>query len=317
MILALTPNPALDITETLTALSPGAVHRPEEVRAMPGGKGLNTARVLDALGEAVTVLGPLGGATGRGIRTLLAEASPRIVQGFVEIGGETRRTVTLLARGEATGIHEQGPELHGSELDALEASVLHRLPGARALGISGSLPRGMGDARLSALVAAARAARVPVLVDTSGPALLAAARAGADVLKPNREEALAATGATDPSAACRALLDLGAGSVVCSLGPDGMLVASRDGRLLRARPPRSIAGNPTGAGDAAVAALLRHLARARSPHPAPVTADALVDAVATSASALARPVAGEIDPDLRAALLAEIRPETCTPLEMR
>lgn len=67
-------------------------------------------------------------------------------------------------------------------------------------------------------------------------------------------------------------------------------------RTLLARPPEHVEGNPTGAGDAASAAISRHLAAAGS-HRAVDWDAALADAVALSASAVLRRVAGEIDMD--------------------
>ncbi|MCG0290357.1 PfkB family carbohydrate kinase, partial [Streptomyces sp. PSAA01] len=54
-------------------------------------------------------------------------------------------------------------------------------------------------------------------------------------------------------------------------------------------PPRRLAGNPTGAGDAAVAGLLSGLVE-EAPWP-----DRLARAVALSAAAVRAPVAGEFD----------------------
>ncbi|MGO1391648.1 PfkB family carbohydrate kinase, partial [Brachybacterium alimentarium] len=154
------------------------------------------------------------------------------------------------------------------------------------------------------LVQACREHERPVLVDTSGPALLDAARAGADVLKPNLGEALAATGEDTPLAAARALLGLGAGTVVCSLGADGMLGVHRapaGDAAWQAAPAEAISGNPTGAGDSVVAVLAARLLVDADPLP-----DVLRHAVAVSASAVTCPVAGQIDPGLAAQLLPTV-----------
>ncbi|GAA1730950.1 hexose kinase [Brachybacterium phenoliresistens] len=317
MILCLTPNPALDITHTVGALRPGAEHRALAARLTPGGKGLNTARVLDQLDEEVTVLGPLGAGSGQDLAARLGAEHPRIRQAFTAIGGETRRTVTILDASGATGVNEPGPRVTAAETARLRAAVRALLPRARALTIGGSLPPGMTGADVGDLVADARAAQVPVLVDVSGPALLAAADAGADLLSPNRAEALEATGAASVPDACHRLVARGARAVACSQGPEGMVAVRAEGAVLTARPPRRLPGNPTGAGDAAVAALARHLAGGR-----PLTAEALADAVATSAATLPCPVAGAIDLELRRRILAEtrpgtVRPATPAPLETR
>src|SRR6185437_12594558 len=68
----------------------GGVNRPRAVRARPGGKGLNVARTLHALGVDVLVLGLAGGITGAGVETALRERC--VPAAFTPVGGETRRT---------------------------------------------------------------------------------------------------------------------------------------------------------------------------------------------------------------------------------
>ena len=144
-----------------------------------------------------------------------------------------------------------------------------------------------------------------MLVDTSGPALLDAARAGADVLKPNLGEALAATGEDTPLAAARALLGLGAGTVrVLPRGRTGCsaCTAPPAGMLPQAAPGRGDQREPHGAGDSSsVAVLAARLLVDADPLP-----DVLRHAVAVSASAVTCPVAGQIDPGLAAQLLPTV-----------
>ena len=64
--------------------------------------------------------------------------------------------------------------------------------------------------------------------------------------------------------------------------------------------PQPLTGNPTGAGDACVAALAAGLL---NPLPWP---ELLADAVACSAAAVASPVAGAVDPDRVRRLRADV-----------
>lgn len=84
MILTVTLNTALDITYRVPALRPHSSHRVTEVTERPGGKGLNVARVLAALGHEVTVTGFTGGATGRIVQEQLA-AVPGLVDALVPV----------------------------------------------------------------------------------------------------------------------------------------------------------------------------------------------------------------------------------------
>jgi tagatose 6-phosphate kinase len=92
----------------------------------------------------------------------------------------------------------------------------------------------------------------------------------------------------------------GAEAVVVSLGADGMLALTPDGELM-AKPPRRMTGNPTGAGDAAVAALSAGLARGAS------WPERLREAVALSAAAVSAPLAGDFDGPAYRELLARAR----------
>ncbi|MFJ9867263.1 PfkB family carbohydrate kinase [Streptomyces sp. NPDC101165] len=81
----------------------------------------------------------------------------------------------------------------------------------------------------------------------------------------------------------------GAQVVVTSLDAEGLLAVIPEGRW-RAAPPAHVRGNPTGAGDSAVAGLLSGLVE-HLPWP-----DRLTRAVALSAATVRAPAAGEFDP---------------------
>ncbi|GAB2827384.1 1-phosphofructokinase family hexose kinase [Actinocorallia aurea] len=282
MILTVTLNAALDVTYPVDHLVPGAVHRvgPPERRA--GGKGVNVARVLAALGEEVLATGFAGGPTGA---AFLADLP--VPSAFVPIEGETRRTVTVLDDAGATLLNEPGPHVAEDEWQAFLARF--RTLRAEVVVLSGSLPPGVPADAYASLTETARA---PVILDADGPALLHGLAAGPALVKPNADE-LRATGRTPAE-----LRGLGARAVAVSDGPRGLALHLADGGW-RAAPPE-IRGNPTGAGDAAVAAFARGLRRG-TPWPALVA-----DAVALSAAAVAAPCAGDFDPDVYAG--ADIRP---------
>jgi len=60
VIIVVCLNPALDVTHHVPAVDWAGVNRPSAVHARPGGKGLNVARTLHALGVDVLVLGLAG-----------------------------------------------------------------------------------------------------------------------------------------------------------------------------------------------------------------------------------------------------------------
>ncbi|GHH85894.1 sugar kinase [Streptomyces sulfonofaciens] len=333
MILTVTLNAALDITYEVAALHPGATHRIREVTERPGGKGLNVARVLAALGHEVTVTGFAGGPTGRALREQLAEQcgtagaadctpgaqdaqdaqaaddsggsggsggsgpsrAPRLRDALVGVAGTTRRTVAVVdaATGETTQLNEAGPVIAPDEWTAFTTAYEELLGTCSAVALCGSLPPGVPVGAYARLVRAARAASVPVLLDTSGEPLRRAVAARPDIVKPNADELAELTGSHEPAQATRDARRRGAHAVVASLGPRGMFAVTPEGRW-RVAPPRRLRGSPvrgnaTGAGDSAVAGLLSGLVD-NLPWP-----KRLVRAAALSAATVLSTAAGEFD----------------------
>lgn len=300
MILTVTLNTALDITYRVRALRPHASHRISEVTERPGGKGLNVARVLAALGHEVTVTGFTGGATGRVVQEKLT-ATPGVVDALVPVTGATRRTIAVVDEhtGDTTQLNEPGPTVTPTEWSAFQDAYEDLLASASAVALCGSLPPGVPVGAYAGLVRAAKAADVPVLLDTSGEALRRGVAARPDIIKPNADELAELTGSHEPSRATQDARRRGARAVVASLGREGLLAVTPEGRW-RATPPTRVHGNPTGAGDSAVAGLLSGLVE-RLPWP-----DRLARAVALSAASVLAPVAGEFDRGVYEELLGRV-----------
>ena len=286
MILTVTANPALDMTWEIDSIEIGGAHRADAGAVRAGGKGLNVARVAHAQGFDVCAVTTCGGATGAELRDELTASG--VPHQLVPVAAPTRRSVAWVDRtlGDTTIVNERGVNPSLEEWAAFTAVAHERAATASVLVIAGSFPPGAPSTLLPELIAAG--AGRPVIVDTSGPALLTAADAGASVLKPNRAELAEATGIADPIEGARALIARGAELVLLSLGAEGMYAVTGD-RVLRARLPEPLAGNPTGAGDAAVAACAVLMdGGVRDPE------KILRRATAWSAAAVLMPLAGEI-----------------------
>ncbi|WP_295014006.1 1-phosphofructokinase family hexose kinase [uncultured Microbacterium sp.] len=322
MIVTVTPNPAVDLTWHVPKIVPGATHRAEAGVARAGGKGLNVARVAHAQGAPVLALATVGGPTGAELaEELVASGVPHEL---LAVRGATRRSIALVDEdlGDTTVINERGVNPSAEEWAALTEAVVRALGrdgeaedatdgrGAAAgrrrrrpvLVLSGSLPPGAPEDLLPSLIRAGRKAGAVVIADTSGPALLRAADAGATVLKPNADELAEATGIADPLDGALELLRRGASLILLSQGADGMLAITSD-VIVRARLAVPLAGNPTGAGDAAVAACAVLMAEGITEPEA-----ILRRATSWSAAAVLMPLAGEIDPswtELESELIVE------------
>ncbi|WP_424212498.1 1-phosphofructokinase family hexose kinase [Streptomyces sp. BI20] len=304
-ILTVTLNAAWDVTYRVPRMRAHSAHRVDEVAERPGGKGVNVSRVLAALGVPTVATGFLGGPAGDRLDAALARLAPSVTREFEPCAGETRRTLGVVDAhtGDTTQFNEPGPQVTAAEWTAFQERYARLLgpegPGIGAVALCGSLPPGVPVGAYATLVRAAHAAGVPVLLDTGGEALRRGVAARPTWIKPNAAELAELTGSRDPLTAARDARRRGARTVIASLGPDGLLATGPAGTW-RAAPPRALRGNPTGAGDSAVAGLLSALAQGL-PWPAP-----LGRAAALSAATVATPAAGEFDPATYAELLPAV-----------
>jgi tagatose 6-phosphate kinase len=299
VILTVTLNAALDVTYHVEELRVGQSHRPSDVAVRAGGKGINVARVLHALGHDTMVTGLIGGDTGTAIRDDVLLSG--LQQSLFEMDGVSRKTVTVVSNGTATAVNEPGPPVTISEWADFVGGYHALAARAAVVVLSGSLPANLPDAAYAQLI---RATSAPTILDTSGPPLLAGIAAGPSVVKPNLHELTEVTGESDPLTGARKLFDQGAKAVVASLGEDGLIAVTAAGAY-RVRVPEPLHGNPTGAGDACVAALA---AGQTLPWP-----ERLAEAVAVSAAAVPCPLAGDIDHDTYRRLRPAIEVEELVP----
>ena len=289
MIVCVCPSPALDVTYHVERMVHGATVRVASVAERPGGKAVNVARVLHALGEEVLLIAPAGGTTGEQLRGSLAELG--LTSRLVPDGVPTRRTLTVVdGAGAATCFTEPSATTCWAEL---HDAVTLALTDARAVVVSGGLPTGVPPEGLAALVRSVKERQLPLIVDTHGSALLESLEAGCDVVKPNADELAQVTSTADPTFAARQLAERHNTAVVASLGGAGVVAAMPHGTW-SAYSGATVVGNPTGAGDALVAGLARGLARDATALEDPRAL--LRDAVALATAAVRAPTAGDIDP---------------------
>lgn len=263
MITVAAVNPSVDRLLRVHRLRPGSIHRPLEAVSVPGGKGLNVARVAHALGAEVQVVGIAAGGAGRWVTDALERSG--VPARWIWTDGETR-TCTSIAEddgaddgaGELTEFYESGPSISTQtwrEYAALVGSAASR---SGWLVVSGSFPPGLGAAELTDLLRAAG----HTAVDVSG-APLAAATGPVDLVKLNAAETLELLGRAavrddrDLPGLARALRRRWGGSTVAVVtgGRRGAVLSAPEGPPVWARVP--VTGRfAVGSGDAFLAGLL-------------------------------------------------------------
>lgn len=284
-ILVLALNPALDRTLWVPGFTPGKTNRVQRSRLDPGGKGINVARVLRALGASVQVMGFLGEENGDPIRTHLDQIG--VPHRFLRVPGETRVNLKILTpeTGTVTEVNDAGFVVPPEALERLTALVVEALSETGVLVLSGSLPRGVPADYYGQLIAKAREAGVRTVLDADSEPLALAVAAGPTVVKPNRDEATRLLGRplTTRQEVLQAARDLraqGPQTVVISCGAEGAVLVSPEGAWW-AVPPAIQPRSTVGAGDAMVAALALALAEGWPPEEALRTATAAGAATAS------------------------------------
>lgn len=263
MILCVTLNPCLDKTLTIPRWQPGDLVRGKAVREVVGGKGNNVARALGRLGRKprpVTFFGGFVGSQGEALLRNADGLDPLVVR----TESATRVILTVLTDGttDQTAFFDPDPAITAVEAGELVRNVEQQLAAGavEAVTLSGSSPAPATHGLYSDLIALSNARRVPVFLDTYGPALDAVWGFWPTVIQLNRREAairLRKSSVTDDDVA-GLLNEWDRRGVQCAVVTDGPNPASilYRGRRYRAIPPGIRPVNPIGSGDSLLAGLV-------------------------------------------------------------
>jgi 1-phosphofructokinase/tagatose 6-phosphate kinase len=307
MIITVTLNAAIDKSLSVPNFRLGRRHRTVEQRTMAGGKGVNIARTLKALGQPVIATGFAGGVTGTHIVEQLTDEG--ILNDFVRISEESRTNTSVLdpTSGEQTEINERGPSVSERETELFADKLSYLARGAAIVVFAGSLPRRVDPGIYASLIRELARMEVTTVIDTDGEPLHHAVRAEPDVVSPNVLEAEELVGhefagEEERSMAVREIAALGPREAIMTL-PDGCFAQVLiDGRpcLKRARiePREPVAKR--GSGDSFLAGYVAARYESRSPD------QCLRFGVACGAESTGRLGAGLIDPREARRLMGEV-----------
>jgi tagatose 6-phosphate kinase len=260
MILCTNPNAAIDKTVIVSPFQLGKIHRPEAVKALPGGKGCNVARALKTLGDSPVVTGWVGGSAGQFIeKGLHAEG---IRTSFVWTDFESRTCLSILddTNQLVTEIYEKGDPIPPQQVDAMRDHFRAIIGQYKAVTFSGSLPPGVPIDFYADLIRIAHDANVLTFLDSSNrTALEHGLEAKPFLIKPNEDEVTALMGrsltsTSDYAQAAVSLSQRYGSIVVISLGAQGAIVA-RDTEILHVQNPPVDAKSAVGSGDCMLAGL--------------------------------------------------------------
>jgi tagatose 6-phosphate kinase len=259
MILTVTLNTSIDKVYVVENFSIGDVIRVKEATYTPGGKGLNVAKVLSALGEEVLAAGFAGGFAGGFIESELRKLG--IPYKFIRVHEETRSCINIIDEKSRiqTELLEPGPWVSPDELSQFVELFETLLRNSDVVTLSGSLPRGLDDDTYRVLISIAKGKGKKVILDSSGIAFKEGLSVFPTMIKPNIREAEAVLGRriesiSEAAAAAKELTALGAGMAAISMGAEGVVVAdSGTGSVYHAKPPLISPVNTVGCGDAMVA----------------------------------------------------------------
>jgi 1-phosphofructokinase/tagatose 6-phosphate kinase len=307
MIITVTLNAAIDKSLAVPNFRLGRRHRTVDQRTMAGGKGVNIARTLKALGQPVIATGFAGGPTGTHIVEQLTEES--ILNDFVRIRDESRTNTSVLdpTTGEQTEINERGPAVTEHEVELFRDKLVYLARGAAIVVFAGSLPRDVEPDLYASLIRDLERLELTTVIDTDGEPLRQAVRAEPDLVSPNVLEAEELVGhefagEEDRSLAVREIAALGPREAIMTL-PDGcfaQVLVDGQPRLKRARiePREPVAKR--GSGDAFLAGYLAALYEGR-----PID-HCLRFGVACGAESTGRLGAGLIDPREARRLMGDV-----------
>jgi 1-phosphofructokinase/tagatose 6-phosphate kinase len=316
MIVTVTLNAAVDRTLTVPNFQRGQRHRASAGVTLAGGKGINVARALKALGVPVVATGFVGGQTGTRIVDELTQEA--ILNDFVRIEGESRTSTAVVdpAGSTYTEINEWGPSVKPEELEMLLEKLRYLTQDAGFVVFAGSLPRDVPTDFYAEATRELARRHVPTVLDTEGEPLRLGVDAEPFLVSPNQIEAEGLVGQEfhdeeDFRVALDSIADLGARNVLITTeqGALALLREERDVRRYRATAPRLDPVSAVGACELLLAGFLaaRHAGRSN--------VLALRSAVAAGSASTLEVGAGRFDPRQAGRLQAGVELQELAPVE--
>lgn len=264
MITTVTLNPCIDHTVIVNNISQGGFNSVSQSRNDFGGKGLNVSAALSNFGINNTAFTLDFLDSGREFSSWLSMQS--FSRRLIPVPGKIRTNIKIFdeSTSEMTEFNEKGEFIQDSTLSTIWSALMDSARNTHTFVLSGSTCPGIPTQFYADVIQAVRSInpQINIVLDASGPSLIAALSASPTVIKPNLFELETAFNIklTSPNEIANCAQSLctqyGIGIVCVSMGKDGAMIASSQ-HSYQADGLSIPIQSAQGAGDAMVAGLCR------------------------------------------------------------
>ncbi len=258
MIYTVTFSPTLDFVVSVDNFRTGIINRTTSEHVYPGGKGVNVSIALKNFGYENTALGFTAGFTGAEIKRLLHGIG--VQNNFINVENGMSRVNMKIVSGEETAINGQGPRITDEDFGTLYAR-LRCLVDGDYLVLAGHIPDTVPATMYEQVLELLEGRNLKVVVDAEKQFLTGTLRYNPWLIKPNREElgdifGVTINGREDAVPYAKKLQEMGAQNVLVSLGGQGAVLLSGEGKIYSSDAIKGDVVSTVGAGDSMVAGFI-------------------------------------------------------------
>ena len=258
MIYTITFNPALDYISQVENFKIGKINRTKTEKILPGGKGLNVSTVLKNLGMESTALGFIAGFTGKELKRNIEEKG--IKTDFIKVEKGITRINVKISSNEETALNGNGPEITEEDINKLLKKI-EKITKEDMVILAGNIPRCINNDIYEIICKTLEKNNVTFVVDATKELLMNVLKYKPFLIKPNKEE-LEETfkekieTKEEIIVHAKKLQLIGAQNVLISLGGEGAILLTTEGKEFYSKAPKGKVLNTVGAGDSMVAGFI-------------------------------------------------------------
>ncbi len=258
MIYTITFNPALDYISQVENFKIGKINRTKTEKILPGGKGLNVSTVLKNLGIESTALGFIAGFTGKELKRNIEEKG--IKTDFIKVEKGITRINVKISSNEETALNGNGPEITEEDINKLLEKI-EKITKEDMVILAGNIPRCINNDIYEIICKTLERNNVTFVVDATKELLMNVLKYKPFLIKPNKEE-LEETfkekieTKEEIIVHAKKLQLIGAQNVLISLGGEGAILLTTEGKEFYSKAPKGKVLNTVGAGDSMVAGFI-------------------------------------------------------------